>query len=98
MKTISMMIVLLMFSASVFAGQDEYDECILKYLKGAKLDVATHLIMQACKENYQSPSFTSEKKKKYNECLLENLRGIESVPAVMEIKGVCDRKAKKGEK
>ena len=85
-------LVLMTFSLSVTAGQDEYDECILKHLKGAKIDVVTHLVMQACKENYKSPSFTNEKKKSFNECLLEHLPGVESVPAAMEIKDVCHRK------
>ena len=90
------MIVFVLFSTSVSAGQEEYDECILKYLKGAQIDVATHMIMQACRENYKSPAFTSERKKAFNECLLENLVGIESVPAAMEIKAACDRKSKRG--
>jgi len=98
MKSILSVIVLVLFSSSAIAGQEEYDECILKYMKGAKIDVATHLIMQACKENYKSPSFTSYKKKAFNKCILENLVGIESVPAAMEIKEVCNRKAKRREK
>lgn len=98
MKTIFSIIIFVLFSASATAGQEEYDECILKYLKGAKIDVATHLIRQACQENYKSPSFTNDKKKAFNKCLLENLVGIESVPAAMEIKDVCNRKAKRGEK
>ena len=87
-------LLLLVFSLSVTAGQDEYDECILKHLKGAKIDVVSHLVMQACRENYKSPSFTSSKKKAFNECLLEHLPGVESVPAAMEIKDVCHRKSK----
>lgn len=98
MKNSLSMIVFIIFSASAIAGQEEYDECILKYLKGAKIDVATHLITQACKENYKSPSFTSDKKKATNKCILENLVGIESIPAAMEIKEVCNRKAKRREK
>lgn len=96
MKLLSITTALFLFSMSVYAGQEEYDECILKYLKSAKIDVVTHLIMQACQENYKSPAFTSERKKSYNQCILENLAGVESVPAAMEIKAVCDRKSRQG--
>lgn len=96
MKYIYTTVICCLFSVAVIAGQDEYDDCILKYLKGAKIDVATHLIMQACKENYKSTAFTSERKKAFNQCILENLAGVESVPAAMEIKAVCDRKSRKG--
>ena len=81
-------------SNSILADQEEYDDCILKYLKGAKLDVATHLIKQACNENYKNPSFTSKKRHAYNNCLLEHLSGIESIQAVMDIKSACGSKYK----
>jgi len=76
------------------AGQAEYDDCILRHLKGAKTDVATHLIKQACEENYRNPGSTTGKKQEYNHCLLEHLVGVESVQAVMEIKSACGRKHK----
>ena len=95
MKYSIVAIALFILPVLAIAGQDEYDDCILKNLKEVKLDVVTHLIMQACRENYKSPSFTSEKKKAFNQCLLKNLPGIESVPAAMEIKEVCYRKSRK---
>jgi len=79
--TLSIMLVTAMLP--VFAGQAEYDDCILKYLKGAKLDVAANLIKQACEENYRNPSFTSDKRRAYNKCLLEH---------PMEIRSACNRK------
>lgn len=78
----------------VIAGQEEYDDCILEYLKGAKLDLSTHLIRQACEQNYKNPAFTSKKKVAYNTCLLDHLVGVESITAVMEIKAACGRKHK----
>lgn len=98
MKIILNSILIVLLPVSVMAGQAEYDECILKHLKDAKIDVAAHLIMKACKENYKNPTFTSNKKKIMNECLLENLVGVESLPAVMEIKDVCGRQEKIKEK
>lgn len=92
MKNSLISLLLVMFSFHAAAGQAEYDECILKYLQGAKNDVAVHLIIQACKENYKSQSFTSDNKKAVNQCYLDNLVGVESLPAVMEIKEACSRK------
>lgn len=76
------------------AGQQEYDDCLLKHLKNAKHDIATHMIRQACYGNYYKPSFTSEKRRAYNDCLLEHLVGVESFDAVMEISAACDRKTR----
>ena len=84
-------VLILAVPSLVHAGQEEYDQCLLKHLKGAKQDVATHLIIQACDENYKDPSFTSEKRKAYNKCLLNHLVGVESLKAVMEIQSVCGR-------
>ncbi len=81
-----------MLSVPVLAGQSEYDDCILKHLKGVKLDVAARVIKRACEENYGSPSFTSDKRRAYNNCLLEHLSGVESIQAMMDIKGACYRK------
>lgn len=81
-------------SKPAIAGQAEYDDCILEHLKNAKLDVATHLIKQACEENYKSPSFTSEKRRTYNQCILDHLKGVESIQAVMDMKAACARKYK----
>lgn len=84
----------LAISASGFAGQMEYDDCILKYLKNAKLDIATHIIKQACEENEKNPSFTSDKRRAYNNCLLEHLVGVESLQATMDITAACGSKYK----
>jgi len=81
-------------SALVGAEQKDYDDCILKHLKGAKLDIATDTIRRACYENYKKTSFISEKNRAYNNCLLEHLPGVESLQAVMEIKSACERKYK----
>lgn len=92
MKHLSVLTVMYFSAMSAFAGQAEYDDCILKHLKGAKLDIAVHTIKQACEENYKNPSFTSDKRRAYNECLLEHLLEVESLQATMEIKAACDSK------
>jgi len=84
--------VFFLMSAQLHAGQDEYDECILKHLKNARHDVATHFIRQACYENYMNPTFVPDKRKAYNNCLLKHLGGVESFEAVMEISNACGRK------
>ena len=85
-------VVLLLLPGLLHAGQSEYDDCLLKHLKNAKQDVATHLIRQACYENYMNPTFTPDKRKAYNNCLLTHLVGVESFDAVMEISSACGRK------
>lgn len=89
--------VLIVFAISltghpVYAEQNEYDDCILKHLKNAKVDVATQLIKRACRENYKDSTILSDKRKKYNECLLEYLPGLESVNAALEIEQSCRNK------
>ena len=98
MKRIVMLVFFLMFSSPLIASQEEYDDCILKHLKGVKLDMVAHNIKQACYDNYKSPSFTNDKKKAYNECLLEHLTGVESLPAALEIKDACSRISKRKSK
>lgn len=79
----------LALSTMVAAGQVEYDTCILTHLEGAKLDVATHLIKQACYENHKAMGFGSADRRAYNDCLLQHLPGTESLQAVMAIKSAC---------
>lgn len=92
MKIGSVLFLFFSLSGAVFAGQDEYNDCILTHLKGAKLDAAAGLIRNACYENYMGPFYPAEKVRKYNECLLEYLVGVESFQAAMEIRNACGGK------
>lgn len=85
-------LICVLVSISAFAGREEYDNCILEYMKGTKHDVAANLIKRACSENYEKPRSTTDKRRAYNNCLLDNLVGVESLQAVMEIKAACDSK------
>ena len=91
---ITMIIFFLATPASTIAGQAQYDDCILDHLRNSKLDVVTHLIKQACQENYKDPGFTSDKKRAYNNCLLGHLVGVESIQAAMDLRAACDSKYK----
>jgi len=91
---ITIVVLGLTVSTSTIAGQTEYDDCILKNLKGAKLDLAAHLIKQACEKNYKSSTFTSDKNRAYYNCLLEHLIEVESIQAIMDIKTSCANKHK----
>jgi len=92
MKKVIMVMALLGMSSSVFADQGKYDDCLLKHLKNAKLDIAAHTIRMACDENYKNSSFTSKKRRAYNECLLKHLPGVESIQAVIGLKSACQSK------
>lgn len=72
----------------------EYEDCLLEHLDHAKLDAASRFIAEACKENYgNGPSkaiFSDERR--YNECLLDHMVGVESVDAVIRIRRACEKK------
>ncbi len=87
-----MIFAILLSVNTIYAGQSEYDDCLLKHLINSKVDVATQLMIGACRENYKELTMLSEKRKKYNECLLEYLPGMENSDAVIEIQNVCTRK------
>ena len=89
---LSILFLSLLFPAAGLAGQDEYDECILKHLKGARLNVAASLIRNACYENYGSIFTPSDEVRQYNECLLVHLVGVENFQAVMELRNACASK------
>ncbi len=72
----------------------EYEDCLLDHLDHAKLDVASRFIAEACEENYGSglsKSIMSDERR-YNECLLEHMVGVESVDAVIRIRRACEKK------
>ncbi|MDY6941723.1 MAG: VF_A0006 family four-cysteine protein [Pseudomonadota bacterium] len=69
-----------------------YDECVLQHLADAKLDLASQLIIQACRENYGSGQNVPPKRRAYNECLLTHLPGVLSPRAVIEIRDACQNR------
>ncbi len=73
----------------VSAGEQENDLCLLKHLKGTKIDTVTHLIKQACFELHEKKGRAQRHNIEYNNCLLENLPGVESTQAVIEINSAC---------
>jgi hypothetical protein len=87
-----MMIVFLIFSSSIYAGDEAYDDCLLTHLKGAKQDAAAQLIKQACNKLYKQPGILLEKRRLFLHCLLEHLVGVESDQAVNDIHLACGRK------
>lgn len=72
----------------------DFDDCLLDHLKGAKLDAASRFIAEACEENYGSGPSKSimTKERRYNECLLEYMVGVESVDAIIRLRRACEKK------
>jgi hypothetical protein len=68
------------------------DDCLLTYLKAAKLDRVSILIRTTCQATYEKPNFLRKSEVKYNYCLLENLQGVESGFAADTIIRTCNRK------
>jgi hypothetical protein len=87
-----LIIICSIFSSAIYAGDEEYDECLLVHLKGAKLDPAANLIKQACQRLYKQPGILLEERRLFLGCLLEHLVGVESIQAVDEIHAACGRK------
>lgn len=77
---------------SDFDENPAYDNCILDHLRGAKLDLASQLITNACYENYEDSGLLSDEDLAYNRCLLDNLPGVESINATLQIRRVCERR------
>jgi hypothetical protein len=90
---VAVLAAILLGSVAQARTNPEYDDCLLQHLKTARLDIATQMITQACYQNYVD-DFTKKRDIKRNECLLENLPGIESLEAVGRVSEVCDRKSK----
>lgn len=91
----SILIVAYLAAAQVTAKERyEYDDCILDHLRNTKLDAASRFIAEACEENYGSGISTSimSKERRYNECLLEYMVGVESIDAVIRIRRACEKK------
>lgn len=72
----------------------EVEDCLLEHLDHAKLDAASRFIAEACEENYGSGPSRSimSDERRYNECLLEHMVGVESVDAVIRIRRACEKK------
>ena len=58
------------------------------------MDAASRFIAEACEENYGSEISTgvTTKERRYNQCLLDNMVGVESVDAVIRIRRACEKK------
>lgn len=91
-RAIYILLIFLLGPAAGSAGEEEYNDCILEHLKGAKLDVAASLIRNACYENYGSIFKPSEDVRLFNECLLKHLVGVENFHAAMELRNACASK------
>lgn len=100
LKAVPAVMIGLVFGILAFSGvvqarpNPEYDDCLLQHLKNARLDVAVQMITQACHDNYVDSNFMKKRELKRNDCLLENLPGIESIEAIARVAEVCERKSK----
>lgn len=92
MKNARLALLIAVACTAVNADQSTYDDCILTHLKGAKSDVAAHLIKQACQVNYLRSGFVANTERAYNDCLLQHLVGVESTQAAMSIRSACSSK------
>lgn len=95
-QLISIVFVGILMTNAVAAKKERYEveDCLLEHLDHAKLDAASRFIAEACEENYGSGPSRSimSDERRYNECLLEHMVGVESVDAVIRIRRACEKK------
>ena len=91
---IILLVVILVFSypAEAQLGRQEIDDCLLTYLKAARLDQVSILIRSTCQATYRKPNFLRKEERENNLCLLENLQGVESSFAADTIIRACNRR------
>ena len=77
-----------LIGALAMATETIYHNCILEHLGGAKLDMTVDLMKKSCEEIY---GFSQGSRRTYNECLLENLKGVVNANAAIEIENACNR-------
>ncbi|PFH10834.1 hypothetical protein BCF11_3267 [Collimonas sp. PA-H2] len=78
--------------AMAFDSQ-QYDECVLQYLRNAKSGQASDMIVNACRKLYKEGAFLQSAERTYQACLLQNLPGVENDQAAQYIAAACQRRS-----
>ncbi|WP_205631655.1 VF_A0006 family four-cysteine protein [Collimonas pratensis] len=78
--------------AMAFDSQ-QYDECVLQYLRNAKSGQASDMIVNACRKLYKEGAFLQSDERTYQACLLQNLPGVENDQAAQYIAAACQRRS-----
>lgn len=73
-----------------FAGQ-QYDQCVMQSLRGARNNNATALLTDACDKLYNNGSLLAPRDRNYYGCILQNLPGVEANLAAQQIAAACRR-------
>lgn len=78
---------------AVAFDSQQYDECVLQYLRNAKSGQASDMIVNACRKLYKEAAFLQNAERTYQACLLQNLPGVENDQAAQYIAAACQRRS-----
>lgn len=72
---------------------EAYNACILQYQKEARTDYAARLIRTACDRlhRHDGPLFSDDKR--YHECVLAHIPGMESDVAIENVRRTCKQQS-----
>lgn len=78
-------------SSQAPAADDEaYDACLLQYQKLAKTERSAFYIQRSCSKLHLDGNYLFGSEKKYHQCILDNLPGVETETATSQILSVCN--------
>lgn len=78
-------------SSSAPASDNEaYDACLLKYQKLAKTERSAFYIQRSCRKLHIDGNYLFSGEKKYHQCIIDNLPGVETETATSQILSVCN--------
>lgn len=83
----------LVFACSSYtpaSDNEAYDACLLKYQKLAKTERSAFYIQRSCSKLHIDGSYLFGSEKKYHQCILDNLPGVETETATSQILSVCN--------
>lgn len=72
------------------SDNDAYNACILQYQALAKTERSAFYIRRSCSKLHLDGNYLFSSEKKYHQCILDNLPGVETETATSQILSVCN--------
>ncbi|HLD66525.1 MAG TPA: VF_A0006 family four-cysteine protein [Pseudomonas sp.] len=91
-KRLSSLLLLMLAGSSQTPASDNeaYNACVLKYQALAKTERAAFYIQRSCSKLHIDGNYLFGSEKKYHQCILDNLPGVETETATSRILSVCN--------
>ncbi len=81
----------LMISTSTYGNSPEYDQCLMRALKGDHSSQVSMVITDACKKIHVDGALLLPRERNYYACLVQNLVDVRHDLAAQQIDQVCLR-------